>query len=113
MTANVPGPTEILPARPDAIIDLQTLEGAALVGGQWRYSDTTVRETSFVAVGPDLGPSGPANRTYEVIPHAQAADFDDTAWIRPVTPRHTAAPVHRAGVLQLVPDHGHPPRTGR
>ncbi len=80
MTANVPGPTEILPARPDAIIDLQTLEGAALVGGQWRYSDTTVLQTSFVAVGPDLGPSGPANRTYEVIPHAQAADFDDTAW---------------------------------
>ncbi len=79
MTANVPGPTEILPTRPDAIVDLQTLEGAALVGGQWRYSDTTVRQTSFVAVGPDLGPSGPANRTYEVVPHAQAADFDDTA----------------------------------
>jgi hypothetical protein len=81
VTVNVPGPTEILPNCPDAIIDLQTLEGAALVGGQWRYSDTTVQETSFVAVGPDLGPSGPANRTYEVIPHAQAADFDDTAWI--------------------------------
>ena len=78
MTVNVPGPTEILPNCPDAIIDLQTLEGAALVGGQWRYSDTTVQETSFVAVGPDLGPSGLANRTYEVIPHAQAADFDDT-----------------------------------
>ena len=60
------------------------------MGGQWRYSDTTVQETSFVAVGPDLGPSGPANRTYEVIPHAQAADFDDTAWIvlsPPVTQR--------------------------
>jgi gluconolactonase len=39
-----------------------------------------VLQTSFVAVGLDLGPSGPANRTYEVIPHAQAADFDDTAW---------------------------------
>ncbi len=66
VTANVPGPAEILPACPDAIIDLQALEGAALVGGQWRYSDTTVQETSFVAAGPDLGPSGPANRTYEV-----------------------------------------------
>src|SRR6266568_2911101 len=80
VTANVPGPTEIFPACPDAIIDPQTLEGAALVGGRWRYSDTTVQETSFVAAGPDLGPGGPANRTYEVIPHAQAADFDDTAW---------------------------------
>jgi len=80
VTANVPGPPEFLPSCPDAIVDLQTPEGAALVGGEWRYSDTTVQETSFVAVGPDLGPSGPANRTYEVIPHAQAADFDDTAW---------------------------------
>jgi len=81
VTANVPGPPEFLPACPDAIVDLQTLEGAALAGGQWRYCDTRVHETSFVAVGPDLGPSGPANRTYEVVPHAQAADFDDTAWI--------------------------------
>jgi gluconolactonase len=80
VTANVPGPAEILPVCPDAIIDLQTLEGAALAGGQWRYCDTQVRETSFVAAGPDLGPSGPANRTYEVVPRAQAADFDDTAW---------------------------------
>ncbi len=80
MTANVPGPPEFLPSCPDAIVDLQTPEGAALVGGQWRYSDTRVREVDFVGVGPDLGPSGPANRTYEVVPHAQAADFDDTAW---------------------------------
>ena len=80
MTVNVPGPAEFLPSCPDAIVDLQTLEGAALVGGEWRYSDARVRETSFVTVGPDLGPSGPANRTYEVVPHAQAASFDDTAW---------------------------------
>jgi gluconolactonase len=80
VTPNVPGPPEFLPSCPDAIVDLQTLEGAALVGGEWRYSDAWVRQTSFVAVGPDLGPSGPANRTYEVVPHAQAAGFDDTGW---------------------------------
>jgi len=80
VTANVPGPPEILPARPDAIVDLQTLEGAALVGGQWRFSDTRVRETGFVSVGADLGPSGPANRTYEVLPHAEAKEYDDGAW---------------------------------
>jgi len=80
VTANVPGPPEFLPSCPDAIVDLQTHEGAALVGGQWRYSDTRVRETGFVGVGPDLGPSGPANRTYEVVPHAQAASFDDRGW---------------------------------
>ena len=76
----IPGPPELLPGRPDAIIDLQTAEGAALADGQWRYSDTRVRQTGFVSVGPDLGPSGPANRTYEVVPRAHAADFDDSAW---------------------------------
>jgi len=81
VTANVPGPPEFLPARPDAIVDLQTLEGAALVGGQWRFSPTRVRETGFVSVGPDLGPSGPANRTYEVLPHAEAKEYDDRAWM--------------------------------
>ena len=80
VTSNVPGPPELLPGRPDAIVDLQALEGAALVGGEWRYSDTQIRETGFVSVGPDLGPSGEPNRTYEIVPHAQAADFDDSGW---------------------------------
>ena len=81
MNVNVPGPPEILPGRPDAIVDLQTSEGAALVGGQWRWSDTRVRETGFVSVGADLGPSGSANRTYEVLPHAEAKEYDDGAWM--------------------------------
>jgi gluconolactonase len=76
----LPGPPELLPGRPDAIIDLQTDEGVALVGGQWRYSDTRVEEIDFVDVGPDLGPSGPANRTYDVTPHAEGVDFDDSGW---------------------------------
>ena len=80
MSVRIPGPPELLPGCPDAIIDLQTGEGAALADGQWRYSDTRVRQTGFVSVGPDLGPTGPANRTYEVVPRAYAADFDDSAW---------------------------------
>ncbi len=76
----LPGPPELLPGRPDAIVDLQTEAGVALVRGQWRYSDTDVREIDFVQVGPDLGPSGPPNRTYDVEPHAEEADFDDSAW---------------------------------
>jgi gluconolactonase len=32
------------------------------------------------APGPDLRPSGPPNRTYDVAPHAGAADFNDSAW---------------------------------
>jgi gluconolactonase len=79
-TRALPGPPELLPGRPEAVIDLQTSEGASLVLGEWRYSDAAVREVGFVDVGPDLGPSGPSNRTYDIVPHAQAPDFDDSGW---------------------------------
>jgi gluconolactonase len=81
--ARPPGPPELLPGRPDAIVDLQTEEGVALVGGQWRYSDATVEEVGFVELGsPDdpLGPGTVPNRTFDVAPHAEAADFDDSGW---------------------------------
>jgi gluconolactonase len=77
-----PAPAEPLPQRPDAVVDLQTDEGAALVGGQWRYADARVEEIDFVTVGPDLGATGPRARTYDVVPHAQAPDFDDSGWRR-------------------------------
>src|SRR5919199_6730880 len=76
----IPGPPELLPGCPDAIVDLQTPEGVAVVDGQWRYADVGIVETDFVDVGEDLGPSGAPNRTYDVAPHAQAADFDDSTW---------------------------------
>jgi gluconolactonase len=83
--APVPGPPELLPGRPDAIVDLQTDDGVALVSGTWRYSDAEVREIDFVALAgpgtPDpLGPGTVPNRTYDVVPHAEAADFDDSGW---------------------------------
>ena len=84
----LPGPPELLPQRPDAIVDLQTREGAALVGAQWRYSDTTVEQVDFVCVGADLAPSGSPNRTYEVQPRAEGVDFDDSAW-RVLAPEET------------------------
>ena len=34
--APVPGPPELLPGRPDAVVDLQSAAGCALVGGEWR-----------------------------------------------------------------------------
>ena len=83
LASRLPGPPEILPGRPDAVVDLQTREGAALVEGGWRYSDCRVEEIEFVELGsPDdpLGPGTLPNRTYDVVPHAEAADFDDTAW---------------------------------
>ena len=82
-TTRPPGPPELLPGRPDAIVDLQTEDGVALVGGEWRYSDAHVEEVGFVELGsPDdpLGPGSVPNRTYEVLPHAEAADYDDSSW---------------------------------
>ncbi len=70
LAATLPGPPELLPGRPDAIVDLQTDEGAALVGGQWRYSDAKVEEIDFVALGSAEDPLGPGrvpNRTYDVV----------------------------------------------
>jgi len=88
LATRLPGPPELLPGRPDAVIDLQTHEGTALVQGQWRYSDATLQEIDFDDVGADLGPSGPPSRTYDVVPHAEGADFDDTSW-RPLSPPDT------------------------
>ena len=81
----------MLPGRPDAIVDLQTQEGADLVGARWRYADAEIREIGFVEVGhPDdpLGPGIVPNRTYDVDPHAEAADYDDSAW-RTLAPEDT------------------------
>lgn len=76
----LPGPPQGYAGPPDAVVDLRTEEGAALVGGTWRYADASVVEVDFPSVGPDLAPSGPLAATYDLTPHAQAADFDDTGW---------------------------------
>ena len=89
--AALPGPHELLPGKPDAIVDLQTAEGLTIVGGEWRYSDARVEEIDFVALGaPDdpLGPGEEPNRTYDVLPHAEGPDFDDSGW-RVLAPEET------------------------
>ena len=81
--APLPGPPELLPGRPDAIVDLQNAAGLSLVSGEWRYSDARVLETDFVELGSPEDPLGPGsvpNRTYDVWPHAEAADYDDSGW---------------------------------
>jgi gluconolactonase len=75
ITTDAPG------GRPTAIIDLATDEGVGLVKGQWRYSDVKIVDVEHRAPGLDLRPSGPPNRTYDISPHAGAADFDDSAWV--------------------------------
>jgi gluconolactonase len=82
--ARVPGPPELLPGRPDAVIDLQTADGVELVGGEWRFSDARVEEIDFVEVGSaddPLGPGEAPNRTHDVVPHAEAAGYDDSGWV--------------------------------
>jgi gluconolactonase len=79
----LPGPPELIPGRPDAVVDLQTDAGAALVEAEWRYSDARVEEIDFVELGSPEDPLGPGtvpNRTYDVLPHAEEADYHDSAW---------------------------------
>jgi gluconolactonase len=66
--------------RPDAVIDLATADGVALVKGSWKYRDTTIVEVDHRGPGADLRASGAPNRTYDIVPHAGAADFDDAGW---------------------------------
>lgn len=74
VTGDAPG------VRPDAIVDLKTDEGVELVKGQWRYSDAKVVDVDHHWPGADLGPSGPPNRTLDLVPHAGVVDFDDSKW---------------------------------
>lgn len=78
--ARLPGPPQLYPGPPDAVVDLRSDAGAALVGGIWRYADAFVVEVDFPSIGPDLAPSGPPAATYDVVPHAEGADFDDSGW---------------------------------
>lgn len=74
VTGDAPG------VRPDAIVDLKTDEGIALVKGQWRYSNAKVIDVDHHSPGADLAPSGPPNRTQDLDLHAGVADFDDSHW---------------------------------
>jgi gluconolactonase len=73
--------------RPQASIDLATAEGARLVQGEWRYSDTKIIEVDFTGPGADGQPTGSPVKTYDYTPHAGGGDFDDSQWeaIAPTT----------------------------
>ena len=75
-------PTALNPLdnRPDATINLATREGMGLLKGQWRYSDTHIVEIDSKGPGPDLKPSGAPIKTYDYLPKAGGADFDDSQW---------------------------------
>ena len=66
--------------KPEATIDLATVEGVQLVKGQWRYSDTKIVEVDFSGPGADGQPTGAPVKTYDYAPHAGGTDFDDSHW---------------------------------
>ncbi|HEX9181080.1 MAG TPA: hypothetical protein VF859_11835, partial [Burkholderiales bacterium] len=66
--------------KPLAAVDLATREGAALVKGEWRYSDARIVEVDFKAAGSDKQPTGRAVKTYDLTPRAGGRDFDDSGW---------------------------------
>jgi gluconolactonase len=66
--------------KPEAAIDLTTKEGAQLVKGEWRYSDTKIIEIDFKGAGTDGQPGTVPNKAYDFTPHAGRADFDDSKW---------------------------------
>jgi gluconolactonase len=66
--------------KPEASIDLATVEGTKLVNGEWRYSDTKIVSVDFKSAGTDNQPTGEPVKTYDYTPKAGSADFDDTRW---------------------------------
>lgn len=76
--AQAPGdvPTDKL----SATIDLATPAGVKLVKGQWRHSDTKIVEIDYQKPAADgKGPATPV-KTYDIVPHAEGKDFDDSKW---------------------------------
>jgi gluconolactonase len=71
------------PPMPDAIVDLRTTEGVALVNGQWRASGAQIVEVDHYrpGAGADKKPTDEANRTHDIAPKAGAMNFDDSQWM--------------------------------
>src|SRR6516162_11183877 len=73
----LPVPSGLLPSLPDAVVDLRSKAGADILGAQWRFRDAKVKETSFRGPGPDLGPTGKANRTFDIFPRPGVPGFEE------------------------------------
>ncbi len=72
--------------KPDAIVDLRTRDGVAIIKGEWKYRDADVIERDFKLPGPSgddkqpLYPTGKPNKTHDIFPKAGLKDFDDHSW---------------------------------
>ena len=71
---------------PEAIIDLRTDKGVAMMKTEWKYSNATIINDKLNAPGPSstdpllLYPTGPSQATWNVTPKAGGINFDDSKW---------------------------------
>lgn len=74
-------------SRAEATVDLASSDGAKMLKGEWRYSDTKIVEVDFTGPGADGQPTGAPVKTYDYTPRAGGVDFDDSRWesIEPAT----------------------------
>lgn len=77
--------------KPQAVADLKTTEGAALVNAKWFVQPAHIREADFKTPGPGtngdalpLYPTGAAIKTHTIHPQTGTADFDNG--FRPLQP---------------------------
>lgn len=68
------------PPVPDAVADLRTEAGAALVSARWQALPARIGEVDFRAAGADRKPSGPPNRTHALHPRLGGEGWKDGAW---------------------------------
>jgi gluconolactonase len=67
---------------PDAVVDLSTQEGVALVRGTWRYADAAPVRVAHRAPDAEGQPTGAAVETWDLAPRAGGVAFDDSQWTR-------------------------------
>ncbi|MGE0462807.1 MAG: SMP-30/gluconolactonase/LRE family protein [Vicinamibacterales bacterium] len=72
------GPFE---GRPDAVVDLNTKDGLALMRASWTVRDVTLTPATFRRVAPDLTPTGPEAPTFDVGPRPGTPAFDRAPWV--------------------------------
>jgi gluconolactonase len=85
LAAAAPAPADPPAGRPDAIVDLASQEGAALVHAAWSYRDAKLVDVAARAPGADLKPTGAPVPALEVSPSpADAFSRDDG--FQPIAP---------------------------
>jgi gluconolactonase len=68
------------PTIPDAVVDLRTSDGAALLQAGWRYTEARVIDVEHRAPRPDNKPTGAIVKTHDIHPRINTPDFENAPW---------------------------------